>query len=408
MEAKYQHHKNSQIKSCIDLQDLTMQPIEVIAQNHLLRYQPTTFFLTTFKLKNINASDTYRHLTKYDIPWNYSYLKELEKRHTNGEKFTLRTPIDTMTTQNLIHDFHFFDYIEIQNHFEKKQTPSFSFLSLLKAMRLHQWSKNILLFLPLLFHIKDAKTLPFLSTVLCFFAISFCASGVYLLNDWMDIYDDRKHPDKRKRPMASGSLNPFLGLYASPVLISLGATLATLHSIVSFYILLSYVVMTSCYTFYLKKIPFIDISTLCSLYLLRIALGSHVLGLSISNLGWLSAGCGFYSLAFSKRYTELHSCHSTTRRGYTLEDQSWIGVFGIILSLFSIHFLISALLKQTIISVLHCLAVFFFGGWYARIWVLTFRLKMPHDPVSFAIRDPISLALVLASTTLILSRQIFI
>ena len=82
---------------------------------------------------------------------------------------------------------------------------------LLKAIRIHQWAKNVLVFLPaVLAHDLSLRSLCV--SMLAFLSLSFCASATYIVNDLLDIEADRRHPRKRNRPFAAGDLSPILGV----------------------------------------------------------------------------------------------------------------------------------------------------------------------------------------------------
>jgi len=187
-------------------------------------------------------------------------------------------------------------------HFD---TPGSMLAQVWKAMRPHQWLKNGLVFLPLLLAHR-ANDLALLSQALLgFVSFSLCASSVYLLNDLVDLDNDRRHPDKRRRPFASGQLPLALGIAALPVLLAAAFLVALLLPPAFVLILLFYWLLTTLYSLYLKRLFLVDVSVLALLYTLRIYAGAAAVAVSASY--WLVAFslCLFLGLAMVKRVTEL-------------------------------------------------------------------------------------------------------
>lgn len=187
-------------------------------------------------------------------------------------------------------------------HFD---VPDSKLVLLWKAMRPHQWLKNGLVFLPLLLahQINNLGLLALAS--LGFVSFSLCASSVYLLNDLMDLDSDRRHPSKRRRPFASGRLPLTMGLLATPALLVMAFALALLLPPAFILILLFYWLVTTLYSFYLKRLFLVDVVVLALLYTLRIYAGAAAVSVAASY--WLVAFslCLFLGLAMVKRVTEL-------------------------------------------------------------------------------------------------------
>lgn len=216
----------------------------------------------------------------------------------------------------------------------KKINPSYTvienkdtniFLEILKTIRVHQWVKNLLLFIPaiLSFKVSIGSVENLLSG---FFAFSFIASAFYILNDIFDIENDRNHHSKKYRSFASGSLSIFQGFYIFCVLIIVAVMISANLSLSFQLCLLLYAFSTFVYSKYLKKIPILDILTLSFLYLLRVITGGAIVGISISN--WLLTFSVFFFLflAAVKRWVELQRLNTEIIlvRGYQISDIPFI------------------------------------------------------------------------------------
>ena len=282
--------------------------------------------------------------------------------------------------------------------------------AILKAIRIHQWAKNILLFLPLLLSHKFTNP-KLIAAVAAFACFSFVASANYLVNDMLDIESDRHHLKKRFRPFAAGDLSLATGL--ALVLLLVAATFAllpTLRPVFAFW-LLGYAITTSAYSFYLKRIPLLDVLVLSSLYALRMLAGGAATHTFISP--WLSglAVFLFLSLAMVKRFSELTNLRergiaSTHGRGYLVADLEQIRAFGtasayaavVVFSLYISRPDVDALYRH---PVRLWLIVPLMLYWLSRVWLLASRGELDEDPVIFAIRDRVSLAV--AAATIILA-----
>ena len=277
--------------------------------------------------------------------------------------------------------------------------------SLLKAIRMHQWAKNALMFLPLILsHALSLRGL--LTDVLAFFCFSLAASATYVVNDLLDIEADRRHPRKRLRPFASGDLPAFSGaaLIGLFLLISFGAA-RWLPSAFQLW-LLAYVVSTLSYSLYLKRLALIDVLVLSGLYTLRIQAGGAATHTPISH--WM-AGFSiflFLSLAFVKRFSELENLRSSSLpprngRGYLVADIEQLRSFGtgsffaavVVFAIYISGRDVTALYRHPatlwLIVPLQIL-------WLSRVWLLASRGQLNEDPVVFALSDRLSLLIGVA------------
>ena len=276
---------------------------------------------------------------------------------------------------------------------------------LLKAIRIHQWAKNILLLLPLVLSHK-LHPAAVSAAIAAFFCFSFMASANYLVNDMLDIESDRRHPSKRFRPFAAGDL-PVSGGIALVILLVAGS-LAILPCLPhEFAVWLGvYIVSTMAYSFYLKKLALVDVLTLSGLYTLRLLAGGAATGTEISH--WL-AGLSiflFLSLAMVKRFSELETMRergvaATYGRGYLVADIEQIRAFGtscataavVVFSLYISRLDVESLYKHAGRLWLIVPLMLF---WLYRVWLLGSRGEMNDDPVVFALRDRVSLAVGVA------------
>ena len=285
----------------------------------------------------------------------------------------------------------------------------------MRLLRPHQWVKNVLVFVPLvLAHaVTDLHRLG--AVLVAFVTFCFCASAVYVLNDLFDLEADRQHPTKRRRPLAAGAL-PIpvgLGLSLALVLASFGLSLAVLPPVFAGMLAL-YLVLTTAYSLYFKRVPLTDIFFLAGLYAHRIFAGS--LAADVPTSHWLIAFSIFFfvSLALAKRYAELARAalerqEGLAHRGYRVEDLGLIQTLGPVsgcLAVLTFCLYINApnvLMRYQTPNLLWVIGLVLFY-WIARVWLLAGRRVLNEDPIIFAVRDPVSyLAGVTALTVMVLA-----
>lgn len=267
----------------------------------------------------------------------------------------------------------------------------------IKLLRVHQWVKNLLIFVPIIMAHRWDDFLLSSAALVAFFSFSLIASSVYITNDIVDIEADKAHPTKKTRPIASGAISRTMGLIAVPFLLSIGFSLALAISPRFLSVILFYFLVTTVYSFLLKRIPIVDILTLAALYSLRILAGAVACDVPISQ--WLLAFSMFlfFSLACVKRYDELATLAgkhdlSFRRRGYRVEDLSIISQFGITSGFLSI-LVLALYLNSGEVTLLyeHAEYLWFvcplFFYWICRVWLKTTRGDMHEDPVVFALKD---------------------
>ena len=270
----------------------------------------------------------------------------------------------------------------------------------LKAIRLHQWLKNLLIFVPLLASHRFLEPAALVSAATAFLAFGLCASGVYVLNDLVDLPSDRRHPRKRLRPFASGRLPLVHGMIAAPVLTLSAFAVALLCGPMFVAVLVVYYATTLAYSLWLKRVVMLDVMLLAGLYTIRIVAGAAAIGTGLSF--WLLAFSMFVflSLAMLKRYTELATMLSSGRttasgRGYGVDDvpliQSLGAASGYLAVLVFALYINSpesiALYSRPQVLWLLCPMLLY---WISRAWVIAHRGGMDDDPVVFAVTDRVS------------------
>ena len=267
----------------------------------------------------------------------------------------------------------------------------------LKALRIHQWLKNLLVFIPLVLAHRFGEPLLLGQALLAFLAFSLCASSVYLLNDLLDLPDDRQHPTKRDRPFAAGSISIINGAALIPGLLLASFGIALFLPVEFIGVLLLYYVMTLAYSLKLKRAVIVDVLMLASLYTLRIIAGAAAI--SVVPSFWLLAFSMFLflSLALVKRYTEVLMMQRQERnrsfgRGYGTIDLETLSQFGstsafmavLVLALYINSEEVQALYKHPHVIWLLCPLLLYI---VMRIWLLARRDKVHEDPVVFVIQD---------------------
>ena len=296
--------------------------------------------------------------------------------------------------------------------FDIEQTSMLTTAKLwIRALRIYQWVKNLLIFLaPLAAH-QILVPSTFMQCAVAFFSFGFAASAIYIVNDLLDLSVDRGHPRKRNRPFASGRLSIQSGVVAVPMLLSLSILLGAQVTPRFVAVLLAYVLLTTLYSFWLKRKPFTDTFALSALYTIRVVAGAFAASLGLSF--WLLAFCGygFLSLALLKRYGELidlraRGADSTPGRGYAADDTNVVLALGVSAGMASS--LVMALYIDSQVSQLRyshpeflwvLVALLTWG--IGRLWLIATRGNMTDDPIVFVATDKVSLVLVVIAVAAI-------
>lgn len=283
-------------------------------------------------------------------------------------------------------------------------TPPLKPKEFMKAIRVHHWTKNVLMFVPLILAHAWTDVSLILQTLLGFACLLAVTSATYLLNDIADLNSDRQHWSKRNRALASGRLSIQSGFTLAGSLLVAGFVCGTLLSLDFAAALLAYLVITGSYSLGLKRVPLLDTLIIGVLFTTRLIMGTVLL--DDSRPAWLLtfAVFFFFSLAVAKRHTEIvraatSGTSSLKSRGYEVEDAALTLAFGIAAALASLVVLMIFILMELRIGnhygqpqFLSAIPVVL-SIWLGRIWLLAHRGRMNDDPVSFALRDRISLFL---------------
>jgi 4-hydroxybenzoate polyprenyltransferase len=308
--------------------------------------------------------------------------------------------------------------------FDERASPVKAWL---KAIRLHQWAKNVLIFLPLLLAHAWAPGLV-AAAALAFLSFGLCASATYIVNDLLDLESDRQHPRKRLRPFASGDLSALAGVVVVVLFLAASLTLAMLVPRVidalspafsllhadRFLVWLGiYLVATLAYSLRFKRVALVDVIVLSGLYTVRILAGSAATGVPVST--WLAGFSIFFflSLAFVKRFAELENLRerggvSIGGRGYHVADIEQLRSFGsasgyasvVVLTLYISNLDAAQLYRHTnrlwlLVPVMLL--------WISRLWLQASRGQLDEDPVVYAITDRRSLLLGLVVVAIVIS-----
>ena len=276
-----------------------------------------------------------------------------------------------------------------------------------RALRVHQWAKNILLFVPLFVGHAFGDPKAMAASALGFALLCLLSSATYIINDLADLDADRAHATKKFRPFASGSLQIVHGLIAAPLMIvtALAGALALSPPFAG--ALLAYLVLTTAYSFGLKRIALLDVFVIGVLFTLRIVMGAEVATLAHS--AWLlSFALSFFiSLALSKRHGEVMRAAGADTgdiagRGYRGNDWPVTLTFGVGIGLVSVVIMLLYMTNDAAPSgfyhqpgLLYAIPALL-TLWLMRIWLLSHRMALHDDPVVFALRDRVSLALGVA------------
>jgi len=266
-----------------------------------------------------------------------------------------------------------------------------------KALRVHQWAKNVLVFIPVVASHQITNRTLLLQATIAFLSFSLSASAVYIINDCLDLASDRRHPRKKDRPFASGNLSiPFGLLLAAGCLVGgIGLAFALPSSFLL--VLAGYLVLTTGYSFYLKQFVLLDVIVLAQLYTVRVYGGGAATGVAPSHWLLTFSLFLFLSLALVKRFTELRLTSQSAGkelhgRGYwvtDLEHVSSIGTASGLIAVLVLALYISS--KEVLLLYTHAEVLWLVCPvmlyWISRIWMLAYRNCMDDDPVVFAVKD---------------------
>lgn len=282
----------------------------------------------------------------------------------------------------------------------------------IKMMRVHQWAKNGLIFVPLLS--SQSFDVPSILLALgAFVTFSLTASSIYIVNDAVDIDADRQHPTKKKRPLAAGTLPILSAVTAVPVMLAVSLVGAWFINPVFFAVMVGYLMLTTAYTFYLKRKLLVDVVALAGLYTIRVVAGAAAISTVVSE--WLLAFSVFVfaSLALIKRYTELANRFDAnlpdpTNRNYRKTDLPIIATLAAasgfnavtVFALYASDDSVRAVYEHPQFLLLICPLLLY---WLGRALMLAHRRNMHDDPIVFALKDRNSRLTILAAGAVMLA-----
>ncbi|MFT3857455.1 MAG: UbiA family prenyltransferase [Aquabacterium sp.] len=281
----------------------------------------------------------------------------------------------------------------------------------LKALRVHQWAKNALIFVPVAAAHELQDSLVLGEALLAFLAFSLCASSVYLLNDMLDLEADRQHHSKCKRPFAAGQISLLFGIVTAPLLLLAAILISMVLPLKFLGVLAAYYVVTLAYSFGLKRVVMIDVLTLAGLYTVRIVAGAAATEIPLSFWLLMFSIFIFLSLAIVKRYAELFVMKQQGKlkakgRGYQVEDLNLLQSLGSSSGYLSI-LVLALYVNSPEVSLMYHHPKVIWGlvpimlYWVSRIWMETHRGRMHDDPLVYALKDRISLLTGLAAAVVL-------
>lgn len=271
-----------------------------------------------------------------------------------------------------------------------------------EALRVHQWVKNVLIFVPLLLGGKAADVHAWQTAFLGFLAFGLTASATYVINDLRDLPFDRQHAAKKFRPIASGAVSVPAAIVLAVITLGLGLQIAYGLGRTALAAVLAYVGLTLAYTFWLKRQAIIDVVAIAALFSLRLAFGTVLAGVRWSAWLYVFSMCAFVSLALSKRFAELSAKATDTDadadallpgRGYFVADMPFVRGLGLASATTAVLIMILYLINEAFPHGVYahpqrlwCVPAILFL-FFGRIWLAAERREIVDDPLTFALRD---------------------
>ena len=335
------------------------------------------------------------------LPYHAAYLGWLRKEKASGQSLVLATADYPGVARPVAAHLNIFDDVRVcerqtLEHEKPFVAPRAGFRDYVAALRVHQWAKNILGFAPLItsheiFHLELV-----MRCALAMGLFSLCSSAQYLINDLVDLETDRRHPTKKLRPFAAGTVPLQAGFLLAPLLLLAAFAGAIVISTTFALTLAIYTVAALSYSLFLKKTVLVDVFVLSGLLMLRVIAGQLVTGVVYSV--WLLS-FGFFlllSLALSKRCTELSNAgadpDSLAGRGYQVTDLPQINAFGVCSAFLAAAVFMLYLQSDRVRELYRSPDVLWlwsplFLYWITRVWILSSRGRINDDPVMFVLKD---------------------
>jgi 4-hydroxybenzoate polyprenyltransferase/phosphoserine phosphatase len=282
----------------------------------------------------------------------------------------------------------------------------------IKSIRVYQWVKNLLVFVPVITGQYFGEPARLLEGVISFFAFSLCASGAYVANDLLDLEADRRHPSKKHRPLAAGDMPIRYALPILPLFCFGGLALSALLGFRFTAVLAAYLTLFLLYSFYLKRVVLLDVFALASMYILRIIGGGTAMGIRLSNWLLLFSLFLFLCLAFLKRFVELQRLRGEEQsagnsRGYLSADLDILCGAGLAAGYMTALVMALYINSEDVKIVYNSPGILWFSCplilyWVSRCWVLARRNLMADDPIAFAIKDGTTYGIAAISAAILL------
>jgi len=266
--------------------------------------------------------------------------------------------------------------------------------TIIKLMRPHQYVKNLFIFLPLFFALKIAETDLLLQAFIAFIAFSLTASAIYTLNDYHDIEEDRQHPKKKNRPLASGAISKTQAIGIMAILSLLGFALMLSLSLQAGAILATYVLMNIAYSFYLKHIAILDVTIIAIGFVLRLFIGSAVTGIALSMWIVIMTFLLALFLALAKRRDDVLIYLETGKKmrkvidGYNLPflDGAMMIMASVVIVSYTLYTTSTEVVTRMDSQYLYLTALFVILG-IMRYLQIAFVLKDSGSPTKIVLRD---------------------
>jgi 4-hydroxybenzoate polyprenyltransferase len=314
--------------------------------------------------------------------------KEARRAHIAGDVRKMTTAVEALSGVEIGHTF---------------SDPGAGLVTWARALRVHQWAKNALILVP--WGLAGTFTFSSLCAVVAAFLVfNLVASATYLLNDLFDLQADRRHPTKRSRPLASGTIPAMRAAMVAGAILPVGLLFFLVLSPKAAAYVLGYIVLTLTYSLRLKKIAFIDAACLAALFTLRIAIGCAAMSVIMSPWLLYFSGLFFLSLGLAKRHVEVmkagnNPSYRLDGRGYQPDDWPVTLAFGVASALSAIIIMMLFIQGEALVpqkyaspSWLYAIAVCLLL-WLMRIWQFSHRQLIDDDPIVFALKDRPSLLL---------------
>lgn len=270
-------------------------------------------------------------------------------------------------------------------------------------MRPHQYVKNIFILMPLFFALKITDVALFTDAFIALIAFSLSASAIYTLNDYHDIEEDKEHPQKRHRPLASGAISKPQAIGIMITLFIAGFSLMTFLSLEATMILTAYVILNITYSFYLKHISIIDVTTIAIGFVLRLFVGSAVTGIHLSM--WIVIMTFLLALfmALAKRRDDVLIYESTGKKmrkaidGYNLQflDTAMAIMASIVIVAYIMYTTSTEVVARIDSQYLYLTALFVIIG-IMRYLKIAFVLKDSGSPTKIVLKDRFTQLILLA------------